>query len=140
MRHAKDISQSELARAVGIKPQSIQYLLDTNNAASGSKHTASIAKELGVSTDWLANGQGSMLDRVGVAQGSMALGFGELNAVMTPPPSISYVVNQIAYAILLLPEHARAEISPHLQALCLAPDSETLKKKLVELLDPTYPK
>lgn len=55
-------SQSELARAVGVKPQAIQYLLDPKNSASGSKHLVRIAEALRVNAVWLATGQGTPLE------------------------------------------------------------------------------
>lgn len=61
MRRAGKPNQSELARAVGVKPQSIQYLCDPHGGAQGSSHTPSLARELGVSAEWLATGQGSPL-------------------------------------------------------------------------------
>lgn len=59
MRTAGQESQSELARAVGIKPQAIQYLLDAKNNATGSKHLPKIAQQLGVDPLWLATGSGA---------------------------------------------------------------------------------
>jgi len=50
------ISQSELARAIGVKPQAIQYLCQKGTK---STHTTKIAKALGVSADWLDTGKGS---------------------------------------------------------------------------------
>lgn len=61
MKRADGISQSELARRVGIKPQSIQHLLDPKKNALGSSHTPNIAKALGVSSNWLASGEGGPL-------------------------------------------------------------------------------
>lgn len=58
MSQAGKSNQSELARAVGVKPQSIQYLCDPNSGARGSSHTPSLARELGVDAEWLATGQG----------------------------------------------------------------------------------
>ncbi len=58
MKRAGKTNQSELARAVGIKPQSIQYLCDPNSGARGSSHTPSLARELGVGAEWLSTGQG----------------------------------------------------------------------------------
>lgn len=58
MRRAGKHNQSELARAVGITPQSIQYLCRAGAGAQGSKHTAKLASELGVSADWLARNEG----------------------------------------------------------------------------------
>lgn len=51
-------NQSELAREVDIKAQSIQYLCDPKNGARGSKHTTAIAKALGVAPGWLASNEG----------------------------------------------------------------------------------
>lgn len=58
MSRAGKTNQSELARAVGVKPQSIQYLCHAESNAQGSTHTAALARELRVSADWLATGQG----------------------------------------------------------------------------------
>ena len=55
----RHLTQSELARRVHIRPQAIQYLCDERNHAQGSKHTAAMAKALGVSPDWLANQSGT---------------------------------------------------------------------------------
>jgi hypothetical protein len=54
-------NQSELARAVGIRPQSIQYLCDPQSGARGSSHTPSLARVLGVDAQWLATGEGQPL-------------------------------------------------------------------------------
>jgi hypothetical protein len=58
MHRAGKTNQSELARAVGVKPQSIQYLCDPQSGARGSSHTPSLARELGVGAEWLSTGQG----------------------------------------------------------------------------------
>lgn len=58
MRRAGKNNQSELARAVGITPQSIQYLCRADTGAQGSKHTAKLASELAVSAEWLARNEG----------------------------------------------------------------------------------
>ncbi|MBU0914732.1 MAG: hypothetical protein KKD97_00075 [Gammaproteobacteria bacterium] len=63
MRRAGRTNQSELARAVGVKPQAIQYLCDLDAGAQGSSHTPSLAKELGVRADWLARGDGPPLEK-----------------------------------------------------------------------------
>lgn len=59
MNQAGKTNQSELARAVGVKPQSIQYLCDPQSGARGSSHTPSLARELGVGAEWLATGSGA---------------------------------------------------------------------------------
>lgn len=58
MQHAGKTNQSELARVIGIKPQSIQYLCRRDAGAQGSKHTAALADALGVSSRWLARNEG----------------------------------------------------------------------------------
>lgn len=63
MSRAGKTNQSELARAVGVKPQSIQYLCDPNAGARGSSHTPSLARELGVGAEWLSTGQGQPTGR-----------------------------------------------------------------------------
>ncbi len=53
------ISQSELARKVGVKPQVIQYLCTSN--ANKSKFAYEIAAALEVNAEWLVTGKGPML-------------------------------------------------------------------------------
>ncbi|MFC4340964.1 hypothetical protein [Cupriavidus numazuensis] len=52
------MSGRALAHRIGIRPQSIHYLLDPARNAQGSRHTSAIARVLGVSGDWLASGKG----------------------------------------------------------------------------------
>jgi phage repressor protein C with HTH and peptisase S24 domain len=58
-RETKKVSQTELAKKIGISPQSIQYLCDPERGAQGSKHNSKIAAELGISAIWLETGEGS---------------------------------------------------------------------------------
>ncbi len=58
MNRAGKTNQSELARAVGVKPQSIQYLCRLDSGAQGSTHTPALAQELRVAAHWLASGEG----------------------------------------------------------------------------------
>lgn len=51
------MSQSELARQLGVKPQAIQYLC---REGKGSRHTSEIARILRVRPQWLASNQGPM--------------------------------------------------------------------------------
>lgn len=53
------LSQSELARRIGVKPQSIQHLVDPKKNAQGSSKTAALANELNVSSHWLETGEGT---------------------------------------------------------------------------------
>lgn len=57
-RLRKGLNQSELARATGIKPQSIQYL--EGGSAGGSRHLPQIAAATGVNVKWLSEGVGPM--------------------------------------------------------------------------------
>lgn len=52
------LSQSELARRIGVKPQSIQHLVDPKKNAQGSSKTAALANVLDVSSHWLETGEG----------------------------------------------------------------------------------
>lgn len=47
-----------LARQIGVRYQSIQYLRDPNRNAKGSRHNDAIANALGISAQWLATGKG----------------------------------------------------------------------------------
>lgn len=57
LRHL-NMSQSELARRVGMKPQIIQYLCSKN--VQNSKFTFELAEALGVDFTWLSTGCGTM--------------------------------------------------------------------------------
>ena len=52
------IKKAELARQIGIQPQTLQYLCDSK--ANASKFTFEIATVLGVDTKWLATGNGDI--------------------------------------------------------------------------------
>jgi transcriptional regulator with XRE-family HTH domain len=67
-REHAGLSQPELATRIGIKQQSIQYLESPNKKATGSRHTAAIARETGVDVTWLSTGRGEMLPAQGVRQ------------------------------------------------------------------------
>lgn len=56
----KGMNQTELARRIGVKQQSINYLCNLKGSQTGSKHTPEIARVLGVKADWLASGKGQM--------------------------------------------------------------------------------
>jgi len=53
-----ELTQSKLAKLVGVKPQTVQYLCDEKNNAQGSIHNASFAEILGVSPLWLETNKG----------------------------------------------------------------------------------
>lgn len=53
-----EMSQSDLARKIGVTPQSVQYLSAPENNARGSKHTNTIAFATGVNAQWLETGVG----------------------------------------------------------------------------------
>lgn len=59
MEHRGKTNKSALAREVGVKPQSIQYLTNAENGAQGSSFTTSLAKALNVSSRWLEGNEGS---------------------------------------------------------------------------------
>ena len=76
-------SQSALAREIGVSPQSIQYLLDPRNNASGSKHSSSLAVALRVHPDWLARGVGPMDDDTPEIQPAFLPGFHRVPLIST---------------------------------------------------------
>jgi SOS-response transcriptional repressor LexA len=55
---SRGITQSKLAKEIGVSQQSIQYL--SSGKARKSGHTASIARALNISVDWLEKGIGQM--------------------------------------------------------------------------------
>lgn len=132
MERAGRMSQSKLARAIGVKPQAIQYLLNPANGATGSKHVFAIAKTLNVSPTWLGGGAAEMLSYI-----DPELLKSTERAQEQAPPPVEQLVDQLAQVLCNLPEESRSQVSPLLQALCLAPDSETLKNRLLKLLKRT---
>lgn len=56
--NVRGMSQSELARRLGLKQQAVQYLC--SDQAQRSRYTYEIARELAVSAEWLATGAGHM--------------------------------------------------------------------------------
>ena len=121
MKTAGNMSQSELARAIGIRPQAIQYLLNPANRAQGSKHLVAIANTLGVSPQWLAGG----------SVATMLLG------TLPEPDFLSpdQLVEQLAGLLRDRPERDISEITKLLQALCIAPDSGIVKRRLARELE-----
>lgn len=57
-RQAAGLSQSELARRVGVRPQTIQFI--EAGGVKKPRYTVEIALQLKVNPEWLANGRGSM--------------------------------------------------------------------------------
>jgi len=57
-RERAGLNQSELARRIGIKPQSIQHI--ESGSTQKSRYTLEIANVLGVSVEWLVYGEGSI--------------------------------------------------------------------------------
>lgn len=53
------VSQSQLARNIGVKPQTIQYLCTSNSTRS--KFASDIADALGINMEWLLTGRGPMM-------------------------------------------------------------------------------
>lgn len=60
-RELAKLTQIDLAAALGVKPQAIQYLENAKKRARGSKYTAGIARATGTDAHWLATGEGQML-------------------------------------------------------------------------------
>ena len=69
-------TQTDLARAIGVKPQAIQYLCKQN--AQWSRHTHDIARVLGINPDWLSQGIGEMKP-----QGQRHMSVGDTRPIVT---------------------------------------------------------
>lgn len=54
----KGLTQTDLALAIGVKPQAIQYLC---TKGKGSRHNGKIANKCGVNPEWLSDNEGQML-------------------------------------------------------------------------------
>lgn len=60
----KGMSQSQLARLVGVKQQTISYICSPENPASTSRYATKIAEALGVNPVWLQTGDGGQYNPV----------------------------------------------------------------------------
>jgi len=58
----KNITQSELARLVGVKQQTISYICSPESPAATSRYSVKISQILGVNPLWLQSGEGDRLD------------------------------------------------------------------------------
>ena len=58
----KHISQSQLARLVGVKQQTISYICSPDSPATTSRYATKIAQALGVNPTWLQHGEGDRFD------------------------------------------------------------------------------
>jgi SOS-response transcriptional repressor LexA len=60
--HEKGLSQSQLARLVGVKQQTISYICAPDSPSSTSRYASKIASVLGVNPAWLQSGEGGKYD------------------------------------------------------------------------------
>jgi SOS-response transcriptional repressor LexA len=58
----KHITQSQLARLVGVKQQTISYICSPDSPATTSRYATKIAQVLGVNPAWLQSGEGDQFD------------------------------------------------------------------------------
>lgn len=80
----RELSQSDLARAVGVKPQAIQYLCEKGKR---SVHSVKISEVLKINARWLTDGIGDM-ELCATPKPEKQPGQGSLQAV---PPGTEYV-------------------------------------------------
>lgn len=71
MKHA-GASKPALAKAVGISYQAVKKVLDGGSRSLTAENNAKAARFLGVSSHWLATGEGEMLDGMELAPGGLA--------------------------------------------------------------------
>lgn len=62
MAHANKDNQSKLAREVGVTRAAVSKWMSTATTSLQTEHAFRVAKYLGVNPQWLATGEGSMLD------------------------------------------------------------------------------
>lgn len=108
-REHAGLSQAELARRQGLKPQAVQYLEDKNNGARGSDYTAGFARDCGVDPVWLQSGAGVMLTKDQAREPAAAYELEKPAAIAAAlrelRPELRRAVLQIVQAIR--PEHRR---------------------------------
>ena len=122
---------SALAKALNESDQVV-----TNWGTRGVSKAGALGaqRRFGISSNWVLDGIEPR--RVGsYSFASMAPMTG--SAGEFPQPSIAQSVDVVSMALESIPDAARLEAAPLFQALTLAPDSQTLRKKLVALLSKT---
>lgn len=60
----RGLKQSELAKIIGVKQQTISYICAPDSQANSSRYSAKIAQVLGVNPAWLQYGEGDKYDPV----------------------------------------------------------------------------
>jgi SOS-response transcriptional repressor LexA len=58
----KNLTQSQLARLVGVKQQTVSYICSPDSPATTSRYATKIAQVLGVNPAWLQSGEGDQFD------------------------------------------------------------------------------
>jgi transcriptional regulator with XRE-family HTH domain len=109
------LSQAELARRLGLKPQAVQYLEADDNNARGSRNTPRIARECGVDPIWLESGTGVMLPRTGAESSSrMAAASPKALAIAIAglPPELRQALTTLIAALRPQPNGRTFAISP----------------------------
>lgn len=99
------MSQAALARRIGLKPQAVQYLEDDKNDATGSQHTASLARACGVDPVWLETGAGTMSGNLNVREPAAHYTTGRelARAAEQLPPHLHSAIATILFALEELP-------------------------------------
>lgn len=100
------ITQTELARRVGMSQPSLHHLLNPARNAKGSEFTVKLARELGVSIEWLDDERGEMIPNHYATSDPKLV---SILRALEPRPE--YVKDAAAKAVLTtceLAEHAKA--------------------------------
>lgn len=102
---ARGLNQSDLARMVGVTPQSIQYLCDPANHARGSRNTPAFADACGVDATWLARGTGTPTPATATSTSTEGVPQG-VEPALSPAPAATHKVPVLSFAQVSL-VHAR---------------------------------
>ena len=123
-RKYAELTQVQASEVSGVKQSDISKI--ERGETLRSVGLLALARAYGVNPDWLDTGCGEML-----LSGAPAV------AVSTPAlrePTLEQTLDVLANALETLPEAARLEAAPLLQALTLAPDSKKLRSSLLAVL------
>lgn len=134
-----EITRADLARATGASAPSVHAWFSGDTKSMKAVTAAKAAQLYGCNTRWLSDGEGEMWPEFFQAHGFQTTKFGMPSAIVSSPASLERIdlaqaLDVLANTLETLPEAARLEAAPLLQAMTLAPDSKRLRNSLLAVL------
>ncbi|MBQ1556662.1 MAG: hypothetical protein IIZ69_00325 [Pseudomonas sp.] len=138
-----EITRADLARATGASAPSVHAWFSGDTKSMKAVTASKAALLYGCNTRWLSDGEGEIWPQRIQPAGTSLFKSGTPALTQTEPreesheaesATVAQALDVIANCLETLTETGRAEVSPLLQALTLAPDSKRLKDGLVSVL------